>query len=91
MRKYEIVDGRVKALRDFSDVKKGEVGGYVKGEHNLSHEGDCWVYEGAKVSEYADVYGDAKVYGYAKVSGDIVVSGYVVVSRNEQINRKTST
>ena len=49
MRKYEIVGGRVKALRDFSDVLKGGVGGYVEGEHNLSHEGDCWIYGNAEV------------------------------------------
>ena len=45
--KYELIPSdregfyRVKALRDFNDVKKGDIGGYVEGEKNLSQYGDC--------------------------------------------------
>jgi hypothetical protein len=48
-KKYELIKSdipglyRIKAVRDFSDVKKGDIGGYVESEDNLSHEGDCWV------------------------------------------------
>ena len=40
------------ACKDFGNIKKGDFGGYVESEKNLSHEGNCWVYDGAKV------YGD---------------------------------
>lgn len=35
---------RIKALKDFSDVKKGDLGGYVLVERNLSQFGNAWVY-----------------------------------------------
>ena len=73
--KYEILkdefiefDGRklyrIKALKDFHNVKEGEFGGYIESGRNLSHEGDAWV------SGNAWVYGDARVYGDAWVFGD---------------------
>ena len=72
------VDGRtlyqIEALRDFTDVRIGDKGGYVKSEDNLSHDGNCWVYDDAWV------YGKAWVYGNAKVSGDALVCGKAEVS-----------
>ena len=32
---------RIEALKDFANVKKGDKGGYVEKEDNLSQEGDC--------------------------------------------------
>ena len=55
---------RIKALRDFGDVKAGDLGGYVEKELNLTHEGNAWV------SGDAHVYGDAWVSGDAHVSSD---------------------
>lgn len=77
-RKYEFTDEqlvleygrtvhRIRALRDFSDVKAGDLGGWIEKEANLSHEGNCWVYNNAKVFEDARVLGDAKVYDNARV------------------------
>ena len=53
-RKYELTDEtiqingktlhRIKALKDFGDVKKGDIGGYVENEWNLSQDGECWIY-----------------------------------------------
>ena len=97
MNKYTInADGRVVALRDFGgNVKKGDVGGIVDGEHNLSHYGDCWVFcdarvsenarvsQNAMVSDYARVSGNARVYDRARVSGHARVYDYAWVSGNE--------
>ena len=58
---------QVVALRDFGSVLKGDKGGYVESEANLSHDGDCWVYGNAWVFD-DQVYGDARVYGDAGVS-----------------------
>ena len=79
--KYEILkdefiefDGRklyrIKALKDFRDVKKGTVGGYIESEQNLSQEGDAWVCGNARVYDSARVSGDAWVSGDARVCGD---------------------
>lgn len=83
MKKYKLTDEttdvlgitlhRVKALKDFDDVKKGELGGYVESERNLSQAGNCWVYDNAKVCDNAWVYGNAKVYGNAWVCGDAMI------------------
>ena len=84
-KKYELteetlaVDGhvlhRIKALRDFGNVKKGNIGGWIEGQENLSHDDDCWVYGNA------EVYGNAKVLGNAEVHGNAEVekkSDYIV-------------
>ena len=56
---------RIKALISFGNVAKGDLGGYVEKEGNLSHSGDAWVSGNARVSGDALVYGDAEVYGDA--------------------------
>ena len=66
---------RIEALIDFNDVKKGDKGGFIENEDNLSHDGNCWVYSNAKVFENANVFGNAKVYGNAKVCGAAEVYG----------------
>lgn len=85
MKKYELTDEtidvsgttlhRIKALKDFGNVKKGELGGYVESERNLSQEGNCWVCGNAKVCGDAEVCGNAKVYGNAWVYGNAEVCG----------------
>ena len=64
---------RIKALISFGNVKAGELGGYIEKEGNLSHEGDAWVCDNARVCGNAWVYGDAWVCGNAEVYGDAEV------------------
>ena len=65
---------RIEALKDFSDMCKGDKGGFVESESNLSQDGDCWVYGNAKVYGDAKVCGNALVYGDAKVCGDAKIN-----------------
>ncbi|MEM4270908.1 MAG: polymer-forming cytoskeletal protein, partial [Candidatus Pacearchaeota archaeon] len=58
---------QIEALKDFNDVKKGERGGWIEKESNLSQEGNAWVYGNARVSGDAFVYGNAQVSGNARV------------------------
>ena len=71
---------RIKALVAFGNVEKGELGGFIEKEDNLSHDGDAWVYGNAQVFGNAQVSGDARVSGDAQVSGDAWVSGNARVS-----------
>ena len=64
---------RIKAIRDFSDVKAGDLGGFVEKEDNLSHEGNCWVYDNAKVYNDAKIKDNAKIYNNAKIFGNAVI------------------
>ena len=60
-KKYELIPSdmeglfRIKALKDFSNVKKGDIGGYVESEKNLSQDGNCWIYDNAVVMGNAKV------------------------------------
>ena len=89
MKKYKlteetiIVNGRtlyrIEALRDFANVKKGDKGGFVEKENNLSQYGDSWVYDNAKV------FGNAEVYGSAEISGDAQVYDEAKVYDNAEV------
>ena len=70
MKKYELTEEvnkqglhRIRALRDIQryGVKKGDLGGFVEREYNLSQEGDCWIADNATVKDFAGVHDDALV------------------------------
>ena len=66
---------RIEALKDFGNVKKGDKGGFIEKENNLSQDGDCWVYNNAKVCDKARVFGEAMIFNDAVVCGDAEVRG----------------
>ena len=82
---------RIKALKDFGNVKAGDLGGYIESESNLSHAGNAWVYDNALVFGNARVYGNsvvcgnAQVFDYARIYGDTKVYGNSVVYGNSRI------
>lgn len=93
MKKYELlkddtkeVSGhtlyRIKALRDFGNVEKGDLGGYIESENNLSHYGNAWVFDNAQVYGDARVYDNARVYGNALVYGNAEIFGDARVKSN---------
>ena len=94
-KKYELsnetieIDGitlhRIKALKDFSDVKAGDLVGWVEKEDNLSQMGDAWVYENAEVYGNAKVHGDAEIYRNAKVFGNAKIYDNAEVFGNAEI------
>ena len=66
---------RIKAITNFGDVKKGELGGYIEKEENLSENGNAWVSGDAWVSGNAWISGDVWISGNVRVSGDAWISG----------------
>ena len=66
---------RIEALKDFGDVKKGDNGGFIEKEDNLSQSGNCWVYGDAKVYGDAIVYDNANIYCRAQVYDNAIVYG----------------
>ena len=70
---------RIEALRSFGNVKKGDFGGWVEGEHNLSHEGNCWI-------PHISV-----ICGSTRIEGDFVVQSNIdvlyTVSNPEKLKR----
>ena len=77
MKKYELTTEckeflgrklyRIKALTFFSDVKEGDLGGWIEKEENLSQEGNTWVYGDATVCDNARVGDNAWVCGDAEI------------------------
>ena len=67
---------RIRALRDIPRhyVLKGDLGGYVSSEANLSQLGSAWVADSALVTGSAWVTGSALVTGSARVTGSAQVS-----------------
>jgi NDP-sugar pyrophosphorylase family protein len=89
MSKYEITNKtieyngvtlhQIRAIKDFSDVLSGDLGGWVENEHNLNQGTDCWIYDDSKVYGNAYVSGAAKVRSGAIVYGDALIYDYADV------------
>ena len=79
---------RIKALKDFSVVHKGDLGGWVEKEDNLSQYGDCWIGDDAKVWGNAEVYGDAYICDDAKVYDNAKVYDGAIVSCNAEVHEE---
>ena len=72
---------RIESLKDFTlingkEIHKGDLGGWVENENNLSQEGSCWIYdecmmyEDAIRSENSIGYGDSRQHGNSRQSGN---------------------
>ena len=81
MKKYELIKEskdyfaereifRIRALKDFSDIKVGDIGGWVCSEDNLSQEGNCWIYDNAKCLDDARILDNAKMYDNTMMIGN---------------------
>jgi UDP-3-O-[3-hydroxymyristoyl] glucosamine N-acyltransferase len=91
---------RIRALKDLpkANVKAGDYGGWISGEHNLSQDGECWasdnavvcegakVYNDAQVCDSALIYGSAHVFGNARVFGNALVYGNASVLANARVS-----
>jgi acyl-[acyl carrier protein]--UDP-N-acetylglucosamine O-acyltransferase len=77
---------QIKAEKSFGNVKKGDLGGWIKKVENLSQDGDAWVSDNACVSGNAWVFGNACVSGNAYISGNAWVSDNACVSGNAWVS-----
>ena len=102
MKKYELIKEsktmfaereifRIRALKDFEDVKAGDVGGWVCSYNNLSQKGDCWIYDNAKCLDDARVYdnavmcGNAVMFGNAKMFDNAKMSDSSIICDNAEM------
>lgn len=82
---------QIKALKDFGKVKKGDLGGYIASEDNLSQTGNCWVFQNAmvfdnaKVLENAEICGNISMYDNSMVSGNSICDGNIYLCDNCRI------
>lgn len=100
-KKYELIKegsySRIKALKDLQlitgeIVKKGDLGGYVHGEHNLSQEGNCWIegisgaYDNSRVMDNAVLKYCSRSYHNSIVSGNAVMKDFSRAEDNSIIS-----
>lgn len=71
---------QIEATASFGDVIKGDLGGWIEKEENLSQENNAWVYGNAWVADNAEVYDNARVSGNAQVFGDAEVFGELKIT-----------
>lgn len=76
---------RIESLKDFGDVSKGDKGGYIEKEENLSTTGNAWVGGDAYVTDNAYVTGNAYVADEAWVYGDAIMSGNARLFNNARV------
>ena len=76
---------RIQAVRDFDNVKTGDLGGWIEKEENLSHGGNCWIDDNAKVYDTALIHGNAQVRGDARVYNDAHISGNALIYGNTMV------
>lgn len=108
MKKYEITSEtksghfspklyRIKSCISFVtvsgyEVKKGDFGGWVEKEENLSQDGKAWIRDNAEVSgnaeilDNAEIFDDAKICDSAKIFGNAKVYGSAVISFDAKIH-----
>ena len=87
---------RIQACKDFvcqgEQIKKGDFGGLISKEENLSHDGNCWLFDNARVCSIAKVYenacaqDDAIITNRSSVYGDAVVFGRAKIKGNAKIH-----
>lgn len=96
-RKYEFTGetnqlglNRIRAIRSFSGIMAGELGGWIGSEDNLSHEGNAWVADNAMVLDAARVSGDALLMGQAKAAGNAIITDSATVKDHAIIKNSAS-
>jgi carbonic anhydrase/acetyltransferase-like protein (isoleucine patch superfamily) len=81
---------RIKALIDIPKhgVEAGDLGGFIEGENNLSHDGECWIGKNACAYDNAYVYGNARVYDNARICDNAHVGGDAWICGNANVYGK---
>lgn len=79
IKRYGKILYRIKSLKNFSNIKTGDLGGFIEKEENLSHTGKCWIYGDAIVFDNSIIQDDAIVQNFASVERDSEISGNTIV------------
>lgn len=70
---------QIRAVKPFSNIKKGSLGGFVQSLQNLSQQGNCWI------SRNAIVMGQARIENFARITGYSIVRGQAVVRDHAKV------
>mgnify|MGYP003627980356 CR=1 FL=1 len=76
---------RVVALKSFGNVTKGDIGGWVEDEDNLSQQGNCWIFDEAMAVNRSMVAGNAEMHDYSKMLDDSMIWDHSRMYDNAQM------
>lgn len=83
-----VIDGvtlyRMQALKDFGDVKAGDLGGYIADSSQLSQNGNCWIYSKSNKLVSGRVTENAIINSLGS-SRDSIINGDVFICGNSKI------
>lgn len=72
---------RIRALKDFGDVKAGDLGGYIAAERNLDQDGgNAWIDKESIACGNSRTYGNAQVKNKSRISDNARIFDRAVVS-----------
>ena len=74
---------RIEALKDFGYVKKGDKGGFVQSEKNLSQFENCWVFDDSKA------IGNSLVHKNAILTGNSIICDNAIATEFSWIFRRS--
>ena len=86
---------RIVALRNIgTEVKAGDLGGYVQSQGNLSYQNgdDAWIYDDAIVKGFAfvadnsQIRNHAEISGFANIGGAALICGHAVATDNALVH-----
>ena len=67
---------RIEALKDFGRVMKGDKGGFVQSEENLSQFENCWIFDDSKAIGNSHVYQNAVLSGNSIICDNAFATGF---------------
>ena len=76
---------RIRALKDFGKIRKGDIGGWIEAERNLSIYNTAWVFGQAQVYNNAFVAEEAIVADKAQIRDNANIYGNVSIYNEAQI------
>jgi hypothetical protein len=79
---------QIEALKDFNDVKKGDLGGFVQSEQNLSQTGNCWAYDNAWVINGGQLLDNAVAKNNSFISQNGIVKNSAVITEFAEVGGK---
>lgn len=82
---------RIRALKNFGDVKAGDLGGYVSSQDNLGRSGTCWVHDDSVVAGTGKVMGNSQVRDHSFIYSGVHVRGDSVIRNSTVMNNESKT
>ena len=67
---------RIKAIKSFgylNKVEKGQLGGWVEKEDNLSQQGNCWIFDNAIACGNSKVRNNAEIRDRAVIEDNAII------------------